>query len=193
MNKIRELFKDFNNLGEAITCLGMYQDIQDNSSSKDNKNKKGFAEIHNTKDKKKRVLEESIKQNLHYDQYLLDSLSTLIDYSFGNILEIHQNINNTTYSAVLKEEFLREDKETLVRKYSRKTEKQLVVCGLITQSSQQVPDFSGIEEFNQAKSMDQMKELLMIFVDVLTTVEHHLSGRLSNEVVIDPIAVYAEI
>lgn len=192
MNKISDLFKDFNGLGEAITYLGMYQELEQNSSSHNNPKKKGFAENQNS-NKKKKVLEEAKKKGLHYDQEFLNSLSSLIDYSFGNILEVHQHINQTTYSAILKEDFLREDKEILARKYSRQTEKELVVCGLITQSSQKFPALSHTEELNRIQEGDQMKELLMIFIDALTNIEHHLSGRLSHEIVIDPIAVYVEI
>ena len=83
---------------------------------------------------------------------------------------------------------MRENEDLLVKKYSRKTEKEIVVFGLISQA------FSGSKpEMDDKKDYPNMKAALMNLVDHLTNMEGSISGKQDNEVVIDPIAVYVEV
>jgi len=91
-------------------------------------------------------------------------------------------------SANLKRECLREDEELIIKKYSRQTECSLVMFGIITQYKRDKLD--DIKELNNHSSL---KEALMNMVANLTNVEETFIGRLSNEVIIDPIALYTEL
>lgn len=88
----------------------------------------------------------------------------------------------------MKRDFLREKEDLLVKKYSRKTEKEAVVLGIISQA------FSGYQaEPNDTKEYSNMRAAILNFVEHLTNVENSISGKQENEVVIDPIAVYFEV
>ena len=76
----------------------------------------------------------------------------------------------------------------LVKKYSRKTEKEVVIFGIISQA------FSGSEvELEEGNDYSNMKAGLLNLVDHLSNIENSISGKQENEVVIDPIAVYFEV
>ena len=130
----------------------------------------------------------SKEQGLYLDQNYLDSLSLILGYGYESQLEIQQKIEDIMFSAILKRECFREAEDLVIRKYSRKTEKQIVVFGLITQS---LEDIHVLPE--HIDKPETMKEALMYMIEVITNFEQSFTGRLKNEVVIDPIAAYVEL
>ena len=84
--------------------------------------------------------------------------------------------------------FLREPEELVIRKYSRKTEVEFTLFGIITQHQRE-----KIEELEEKKDYDSIKEALMNLVSHISNVEATFTGRLSNEIIIDPIALYTEL
>lgn len=126
------------------------------------------------------------------DQNYLDELSFVLNYGFQDQLEVQMNLEHLIASANLKRGDLREEESLLVRKYSRRTEIEFVLFGIVTQCQ------GGKEEDNDAdddevEDFDGMKEALMSLVKQLTNVETTFTGRLKNEIIIDPIALYSEI
>lgn len=77
----------------------------------------------------------------------------------------------------------------LIRKYSRQTEKEFVLFGIITQSSRH----GSLDLDTNSKEIETIKEALMNLVGHLTNVELTFTGRLQNEIIIDPIAIYTEL
>ena len=101
------------------------------------------------------------------------------------------SIGKYTFSADCKRDDFRENEHSLVRKYSRFAEKEFVLVGTVAQSSGEPIDY---EEVNYEDAKPQHpKEAIMDLVGALSVVESKFSGKLENEIIIDPIAIYREI
>jgi hypothetical protein len=98
-------------------------------------------------------------------------------------------ISYSAISANLKRDYLKEDESLLIKKHSRYSEKELVIFGMITQS-QGKTDNPYISNPNSPKDM---KEALLTLTLGLSDVEEKFVGKLDNEIIIDPIAVYQEL
>jgi hypothetical protein len=160
MNRISNTIENFNEMSRALL-------ISQNPNP-------------NFKDINERLNEKKLNEDF------LKSLKYIFDYGFGNQLEIQLEYNNYLFSTQIKRKYLREDESILVKKYSRKTEKEFVVFGIITQSHNS--NHTNIEY--QEK---HMKIQLMNIVSTLTNAEQTFTGKLENEIMIDPIAIYTEL
>lgn len=193
VDKITELFSEFNTIGEALTLVGAYEQIQKLKIQLDAL--KGETNDRNEKSKLdaeyKRLTnipKLAKEKGLYHDPKYMSDLSLLMKYGFSDQFEIHQLSGDVVFTSCLKKEFLREKKDLLVKKYSRKTEKEVVVFGIISQS------FSAFEpNLNDDLGFSNMKGALMNIVEHLTNMENSISGKQENEVVIDPIAAYFEV
>ncbi len=193
VEKITELFSGFNTIGEALVHMGAFERI--NELTVERNQLKGQSKDRNQKSKldaeykKLTNLSALAKdQGLYQDPKFLKNLELLTKYGFSDQFEVHQKGGEALYTSCLKKEFLREDKELLVKKYSRKTEREIVVLGVISQA------FSGAEpEIDDDTDYPNMKAALMNIVEHLAEIEGSISGKQENEVVIDPIAVYFEV
>jgi len=189
VNKILELFSEFNSIGEALTYAQTFNQIDQISAQLaqvTDKNQKASLETQ----KKKLTDFKSLAKTtgLYQDPKLLSNLCLLTKYGFSDQFEITQSKGEILFTSCLKRDFLRESEELLVKKYSRKTEKEIVILGMISQA------FSS----NQAKPNDNidypnMKAGILNIVEHLTEIENSISGKQENEIVIDPIAVYFEV
>lgn len=193
VEKITELFTHFNTIGEALAHMGAFEkinkirlELEELKLQADNKHYKSQLD-----NEYKRLTNLSVlakQSGLYQDPKFLSNLALLIKYGFSDQFEIQQNGSEVLFTSCLKRECLRENEDLLVKKYSRKTEKEIVVFGLISQA------FSGSKpEMNDKKDYPNMKAALMNLVDHLTNMEGSISGKQDNEVVIDPIAVYVEV
>ncbi|WP_425056300.1 DUF6414 family protein [Pseudomonas abyssi] len=194
VNKITELFSEFNTIGEALAHMGTFERINELNAELallkqqiPDRNKKSQLEAEHKKLTNIKVLAK--ESGLYHDQKFLDSLGLLTKYGFSDQFEITQSFGGAFFTSCLKRDFLRESEDILVKKYSRKTEKEVVVFGMISQA------FSGDELGLDAEGKDysNMKAALLNLVDHLTNIENSISGKQENEVVIDPIAVYFEV
>jgi hypothetical protein len=193
VNKLTELFSEFNTIGEALAHMGAFERINDlNSelallkSQTPDRNKKSLLE----KEHKKLTNLKSLakESGLYQDQKFLDNLCLLTKYGFSDQFEITQSKGEVIFTSCLKRKYLREEEEILVKKYSRKTEKEAVVLGIISQA------FSGeAPEPEEGVEYSNMKAAILNLAEHLTNVEKSISGKQENEVVIDPIAVYFEV
>ncbi len=193
VNKITELFSEFNTIGEALAHMGAYEAITKLDveldllkSQTQDKKKKSLLEAEHKKLTNTKALAK--EKGLYQDQKFLDNLSLLTKYGFSDQFEIAQSKGDILFTSCLKRNFLREKEDLLVKKYSRKTEKDIVVLGMISQA------FSGYEaEPNDKENYSNMKEAILNMVEHITKIENSISGKQDNEVVIDPIAVYFEL
>lgn len=193
VNKINELFSEFNSIGEAIALATNFPHL--------NALKEQLKEIKKTNTDRNQIsqLESKIKsitnpsnlakeQGLHQDQKFLDSLAKLTQFGFSDLFEIQQKIQDIIYTSCLKRDNLRETEDSLIKKYSRKTNKDIVIFGMITQGFE-----SNIDEAKEEFEISNMKTGLMNMIESLSNIETSISGRQSNEIIIDPIAVYVEV
>jgi hypothetical protein len=129
------------------------------------------------------------EQGLRQDEKFLESLALLLSYGFGDQLEVQQSLGSKVFSANLKRKALRENEALLIRKYSRITERDLIVFGMVTQGlGNAAKDPAGAED-----EVTNMKQALINLVNQLSALESSFTGRMTDEIIIDPIAIYVEL
>ena len=199
---IVETLKDFNKIGESITYITNHEDIKQHQKNA----KESLTEI---KDRNKRAIMKKRAENdidikklaeetgLRLDPQFINDLSFMIDYGYKDQFEVQIPIKsenrkeeNVIFSSILKRQLLKDKEDILVRKYSRKSEKEFTIFGMITQSEREMSthnDPQDIAEFSH------LKQALMNMTAQFSKLEDTYIGRLANEVIIDPIALYREM
>lgn len=116
-------------------------------------------------------------------------LCALIDYSFGDSLEVEMFFPGFRVTADLDRGNLRESMQSIVKKYSRISEVEFIMLGVVTQVGEIPEDLeaASITEENT------MREAMMANTIALASLENSFRRRAANEIVIDPIAVYVEL
>ena len=148
------------------------------------KNTKNAAVI-----KRARESIEELRTKLNQDEDLLEKLTTVLDFGYGNQFEVRILIGNYMFSSEIKRNFLREEEKILVRKYSRKTEVEFTLLGLVTQSGAE----KATASLENNEDEENFKLALSNIVDGLAGVESTFSGRTNNEIMLDPIALYRDL
>jgi hypothetical protein len=192
--KITSLLNSFNDIGEALAHVTKYGEIDATRKEIHNlkeslKDKAKLAELRQLEKKLTDTAELAKQSGLYQDPKFLKHLALVTDFGFSDQLEIQQRVGEHLFSACLKRQCLREAEDLIIRKYSRKTEKTLVVLGVVTQSQ---PTSKDTEDEPTPEDMT-MKEAVTNLVNHIAMIEGSLSGKASNEVVIDPIAVYVTL
>lgn len=193
INSINNTLVNFNKIGKALAHITNYKEISEV--------KEQLEKVRsNTKDRNQRSkLERQVKDmaninklakesGLQQDQGFLDDLALVLNYGFQDQLEIQMDLSGFYFTANLKRDSLRENENLIIRKYSRQTEVDFVLFGVITQSQG-----SSVDDVEDSEEYENIKEALMNLVSHLTNVESTFTGRLSNEIIIDPIALYTEL
>ncbi|MCG3693439.1 hypothetical protein [Aliarcobacter butzleri] len=190
INKINELFENFNSLGEALTYLNIESEIEKILQNKNNlseKEQNQFSQEIKRLRKKENIIKLAETNNLRRDDDFLKNLSLITNYGFSEDFEIQQKVNNFLFTSTLNRENLRESEKSLIKKYSRQSEKEIVILGIITQTlKENTLEIKNIEGKN-------LKEGLSNIIEHLANIELSLFGKASNEIIIDPIAVYIEL
>ncbi|MBK7952538.1 MAG: hypothetical protein IPK02_00355 [Candidatus Accumulibacter sp.] len=192
--KLNNLLGMFNRIGEALAYVTNNENIQAAHAALEAaktglKDKTKLAQL--TKQAKELTDAAHLAKasGLYQDPKFLENLSLLTNFAFSDQLEVQQRVDDLLYSTPLKRDCLREPEGLLIRKYSRKTEKSLVVLGLVTQTAIPTNTKTAGPDFKPAN----MKEAVTNMVDHIAAMESSLSGKIEREVVIDPIAVYVSL
>ncbi len=193
INTINNTLKNFNKIGKALAHITNFQEIsavreqlekaKQNTKDRNQKNKLQ-TQLKSMTNINKLATESGLQQ----DQGFLDDLSFVLTYGFQDQLEVQMEFVESIFSANLNRSYLREPEELVIRKYSRKTEVEFTLFGIITQHQRE-----KLEELEENEDYESIKEALMNLVSHLSNVEATFTGRLSNEIIIDPIALYTEI
>lgn len=189
INKINELFQNFNKLGEGITRLTVEEEIEKKIklASSSDELLKIESESKKLRDDK-HIHKLAVERNLYKNEKFLKELTMLTNYGFSEEFEIQQKINNYLFTSTLNRDFLREKENILIKKYARKTEKDIFVVGIITQTSKEnIPNLSDVQV------PKNMRQGLSGMIEHLNLIEYSLFGKAENEIIIDPIAVYTEL
>lgn len=193
INSINETLKNFNDIGKALAHVTNFKEI---SAVKEKLEKAK----QNTKDRNKKsqlqtqfesltnINKLATESGLQQDQKFLDDLALLLTYGFQDQLEVQMKLEDRIFSANLNRSFLRESEALVIRKYSRQTEVDFTLFGIVTQHQRET-----LEELEESADYDSLKEALMDLFSHLSNLESTFTGRLSNEIIVDPIALYTEI
>lgn len=195
-----ETLRNFNKIGEAIGYisnkdgLDQLNNLKENISKQNDRNSIAkFSQM--TKKLEKEFHQDLINQGLMLDAEVLKRMDILIEYGYKNLFEInlYDDDNNIIYSSILNRKYLREE-DILISKYSRKTEVEFILLGILTQSGKEAfdPDFA-FSYFSDTDEKTTLKRGAKNVINSLTGMENFFLGRLSNEYIIDPIAIYSEL
>jgi len=191
--KLTTLYKNFNSIGESMVISQMQgeltileneilnKDIKD----KDSAIKKRFEKEYNIKKK-------ALDNKLRLPTIWKESLTNLLNFASGNTLQIHQNLNDILFSSFIERSHLREDLDSIIKKYSRFTQKEFVVLGVISSNISQA-EKSNETALNTSAESVQMKSQLRNMSNALIALEEIMHGTEDNEVIIEPIAIYTEL
>ncbi|MGE0621632.1 MAG: hypothetical protein AB7I04_01810 [Pseudomonadales bacterium] len=138
----------------------------------------------------------AVDSGLQQDEKYLEDLAYLFSYGYEDRFEVQIVLGETIYSADLNRDCLREKEKSLIRKYARTTEVEFVLFGLATQfgrdSSSPAPSDSNAAP-EEEDEPTKMKLALMKMVRTVAGLEETFTGRLPNEVIVDPIALYTQL
>lgn len=123
------------------------------------------------------------------DGFFQKHLGDVLEFSFGDTLELSMEFADFRVSADLNRENLRESERSLIKKYSRLTEVEFVLVGVVTQ----IGDLIAIPDAEEITEEHTMREAININTAGLASLENSFTQRSDDEIIIDPIAVYVEL
>ena len=200
MEAIKSTIAEFNKLGEALTYVTNYdeiakvrQQLETLEGSVRDRNQK--ARLRKGQKALTNIEDLASSSGLRQDPIFLKNLCLILDYGFQDQFEVQMTADEYIFSANLKRAHLREDERLLVRKYSRFSESDFVLFGTVAQSPTGSIDTGSADENKsiQESEPQHLKQAIMRLVESLSEVESSFSGKLVNETIIDPIAIYREI
>ncbi|MGB6213575.1 DUF6414 family protein [Pseudomonas mandelii] len=141
--------------------------------------------------KSQRPADEVANEKLQYKH-----LSTILAHGFKGRLDISMQLHDCIVSADLKRKCLKDDEDFIFKTYSRVSNIELVILGIITQyrpaGSTDEPS-SPAEATPSDNSSSNMRDILRNSANAILGLERQFTSGEGNEIVLDPIAVYLEI
>lgn len=207
MLMLEKTMRNFNDLGESLGYVAhkdkyteeLTEAHQQIGNIKDRNQKARAKHLLKSKGAFNTYLEEI---GLRMDPDFLKHMSNILDYGYNQQLEIQIPLIGPAetlklFSAQLDRSKLLEDEYSIIKKYSRQSEKEFTLFGILTQqmsSSEKEASFKAFYEATQIADDDpSMKEAIMNIIGHLTSIENSFTGKLDYEYAIDPIALYVEI
>lgn len=193
-NSLQSTISRFNGIGESFGYFQLKEQIQTIDGLTSNalhstKDRNQKAKIKDIKTHTKAVFTNYLQENgLHIADDDIKHMSNIMEYGFHGELEfrVFPKSQPFQFSAILNREYLRDSENQFVSKYSRQTEYDFTMIGIITQSG-------NTSESLAEQGLNGMKNACLNLADKLTVVENLFLGRIDNEFIIDPIAIYREL
>lgn len=199
MKAISDLIGKFNEFGKALTYVTTHAERvqaqakveQQIEAQKDrNLQAKMKTAAKASMDIKRLAQQSGLQQDEEYLRYL----SRLLEFGYGGHFEIQvrpipSDPITPFFSAVLKRECLREDELLIVKKNARRAQGNFSLVGIVCQGTASPPPY--VEE--TAPETRHLKKVLRTLVFAFAEIENSFLGRLDNEVIVDPVAVYREL
>ncbi|MGF1710105.1 hypothetical protein L4C37_05900 [Vibrio kagoshimensis] len=187
LKEIQELFKKFNEIGDAIAKGQLTKDYQNLEILKaENKNSPSAKKLQSEIDKEIRQMK--VNSELILPTPVLNSIDTMLDQFGDDIVRFKQFVGEVEYSTCLSPDYFRDSIKAICRKYSRKTAKEFVVLGTISHSHD-TQDVEIKELPDGATMLSHMVGLAENMYDL----EQMFGSKGENEIIIEPIAVYTEL
>lgn len=168
-----DLISDFNTFGAALFRVSNQTELE----------AKSIGKTITDKD-----IEKLAKTSgMQMDPKFLASLSSLIKFGFKGMMEFQITQAGRLFSAPLRREYLREPEELTIQKYSRHSQADFTMLGVITQSGLMQP-LNAVPD--DVKDAANLKHAIRGMSEHMRVLEDTFSGAVENETVIDPLAVY---
>ncbi|HCO68820.1 MAG TPA: hypothetical protein DIT04_13835, partial [Dysgonomonas sp.] len=136
-----EMVKNFNNIGEALGYMSntdFYKEMHNMkktaSNFKDRNTNVKAKQLVKTLNSK--YIDALIEQGLMMESDFLERMETLLEYGYNQLFEVNlfDSENNIVFSSTLNRKYLREEENILIARFSRKTEMEFTIFGILTQS-----------------------------------------------------------
>lgn len=192
--RIQYTIDNFNDLGKAFAelnngeALQMLNAVKANISQTNDREAK-FRQKQSAKQTEKQLEQALIASGLNIEPKQAANLSKIINYGYRDNYEVRLVIDGSDnlYTAVINQEYLKESEQNLISKYSRKSEKEFTIIGIVTQAGLPKAQIPSIDE------IVTMKDATLSFLDKIADMEEQFNGRSTRECIIDPIAIFTEI
>lgn len=191
--KILYTLEHFNEIGRAF---GELQNLEVFNALRNLKSEGAHTKDREKNNKQRQVvknveklIEEQLKsQGLLIDENSRDNIYKILSFGYRNCYEIRMSMEDspTLYTAVINQEFLKEPETSLISKFSRLSEKEFTLIGVVSQSGNAqatIPEITG----------NDLKSAVVKIVEQIAGLENQFNGRTDNECIIDPIAIFTEI
>lgn len=174
--------KHVDNLGYMTGC-GEINILHEELKSSNKNNKPLIANI---KSKIKHLEDELEHIRACTNQKYYNSLAEILEFSYGEEIEINQDMGEYIISGFFEREYLKQSISILLKRYARKTVTEFTILGILTQfksNEWEIPDV-GFNQFRGAiKNVNQANyNLEKTFLDVA-----------DKELILEPIAMYTEL
>ena len=182
-NEIGRAFGELQNL-EVFNALRSFKSGNVQTNDREQKNRQRLA-VKNVE----KLIEEQLKnQGLLIDENSRDNIHKILSFGYRNCYEVRMSTEKspTLYTAVINQEFLKEPETSLISKYSRLSEKEFTLIGVVSQAGNAqatIPEITG----------NDLKSAVVKIVEQIAGLENQFNGRTDNECIIDPIAIFTEI
>lgn len=135
------------------------------------------------------VRRNAAQAGMQFDKKFMDSATKLLKFGYNGLIEASISLNQKNFSAPIKREFLRDNEEMILHKFSRYTQRDFSMLGVITQRG------SAIEESTipDVKDADGIKEAMRALTLHMRTLEQVFAAPSPNETMLDPIAIYTKL
>ncbi|MCP2005265.1 UNVERIFIED_ORG: hypothetical protein J2Y78_003805 [Buttiauxella agrestis ATCC 33320] len=186
-NKLKSTTSNFTELGHAIHYVHRNDKIEALDTLINDP--KTTANVIKTLKSERAKLLKSIESDSGYSRKTFFSqLSTVLEYAYGDEIEISQSISDYKFTSFLIRNFLKISPELLVKLYSRKTSSEFTIVGIVTQSFKFDDNSSGSE-----RPLSDIRAAAWNMNDALANLESTFCSPMENEFFVEPIALYTEI
>lgn len=203
---VLETLKDFNKIGEAFAYTQYSQELQELETARD-------GAISNTRDRNQKhklktispqdsmIKKLAAEKGMYLDPKMTESMRIILEFGYNSSFDIQMpfqtELDDYLFSALLDRNKLTESEHDIIKRYSRESEKEFTIFGIVTQSEKTTVKQSlyqkAVDAIKISVGDSGMKVAMMNMIAALTTLENSFVGKLDYEYIIDPIAVYREI
>ena len=198
---IESALGEFNAVGEAITYvskIGAFPQETTQVGASQSKGRQAANREQATILTQVRELAKAASMRL--DPTYLEKLREVLRFGYKGLFDVCLSVGPYTFSATLRDEYFREPKDLLVKRYSRSSEREFVLVGIVTQgvgtnetTVAPVPlESEGIGGITTQEPGD-LKEAMFVVNHQLQVLETTFVGKKGNEIIVDPIALYREV
>lgn len=188
-SEMLKTLRSMNSLRQSLGIVTSNADREELIAKIEGMNKNKKAEIQSLQNELKAMSDVKLFSQSSNDIFYQKHLGDVMEVAFGDTLELSMGLDGFRVSADLNREHLRESERAIIKKYSRFTEVEFVLLGVVTQIGELAtkPDDEEITEKHT------LREAININTGALASLEDSFKQRSEDEIIVDPIAVYVEL